>query len=771
MWQLKNISAQNICAFKNMSYSPLQGCTTLIFGNNLDNDSQGSNGSGKSALIEAFAIALTGETLRRIYIEEIINDACDDAQIQCLLVNSNTHDTLEIVRSFSRNSTQSIALLFNGEEIVMPSIAEYNRYVLDILGVTKDDIFSSYILSKHKYTSFLNASDRVKKELINRFSNGSLVDESIEHLKADIQQAKEDVLESEKRVAHTEGCISSIDEQITVYRSEEDERTRKRDELIDAHKEAIAKLHGEIRSLNETIAADNEKLSRIQEIDDMFSALEDGSEDVIACYNKIKETLKATGLTGWSLKDYPAYSKKLYEDLARYESNVSTTLANIEACSKNIAEAVANYETLRSQYETMQAGSVPAMLKLKAEIAETNNLIASLVEENHRIVDESAELHKTIAQLQGMLAGVIECPACHHQFILDTDLSVKEINRRLASATKRLNSNDKAEKKNSQQIAEARDTLKASQDKQNNIDEELSALSTNVREANTAANNLRENLNNLQASLSSDRYQVSRINDQIISLRRNLFDQTFDIIDAEVRQIKTVIGKIESSIVGAKNKIETYTSMMNDLQNVSVPDTIEQLEGRKGLYEKELQRITEILNADSAKLSVLNQQEARFIDFKTHLANSKIEALAALTNEFLEAIGSDIRIVFSGYTVLKSGKIRDKISISLQRDGIDCGSFAKFSAGEQCRVNLASILALHKLTNVNCDDDKGLDLLILDEILDATDESGLANMFEALNTLQITSMVVSHGQIAEAYPYRLTVTKQNGISTINEIEL
>ena len=159
-------------------------------------------------------------------------------------------------------------------------------------------------------------------------------------------------------------------------------------------------------------------------------------------------------------------------------------------------------------------------------------------------------------------------------------------------------------------------------------------------------------------------------------------------------------------------------------------------------------------------------EEATFTEFKTHLANTKIDALSHITNEFLEAIGSDIRIAFSGFTVLKSGKIRDKISISLIRDGVDCGSFDKFSEGEKARVNLANILAMHKLTNVNCDDDKGLDLLILDEILEATDEQGLSNIFDALNQLQITSLVVSHGNIAEGYPYKTVVNKLNGVSYI-----
>ena len=121
----------------------------------------------------------------------------------------------------------------------------------------------------------------------------------------------------------------------------------------------------------------------------------------------------------------------------------------------------------------------------------------------------------------------------------------------------------------------------------------------------------------------------------------------------------------------------------------------------------------------------------------------------------------------SGYTLLKSGKVRDKISVSLIRDGIDCGSFEKFSKGEQTRVELANILALHKLTNVNCESGKGLNLLVFDEILDATDEQGLSNVFKAINDTQITSLVVSHGNVAENYPNRLIINKHNGISFID----
>ena len=80
MWTLRQVYAKNLCAFKQLDYTLLQKHTTLIFGNNMDNDSQGSNGSGKSAMLEAIAIGITGETLRRIKMDEIIND--------CLLYTS-----------------------------------------------------------------------------------------------------------------------------------------------------------------------------------------------------------------------------------------------------------------------------------------------------------------------------------------------------------------------------------------------------------------------------------------------------------------------------------------------------------------------------------------------------------------------------------------------------------------------------------------------------------------------------------------------------------
>ena len=256
--------------------------------------------------------------------------------------------------------------------------------------------------------------------------------------------------------------------------------------------------------------------------------------------------------------------------------------------------------------------------------------------------------------------------------------------------------------------------------------------------------------------------------DEIDSIRRKAFDEFFGNIDERNATLSRERRKIVEDIRSAECAIETLQETIREVNEMATEDLTLSL--RKTLAQ-EKQRSMETAKRKfevDDKVRALEVQRERFVQFKTYLANTKIEALSRITNEFLIGIGSDIRIRFDGYTVLKSGKVREKISISLLRDGVDCGSFGKFSAGEAARVNLATILAMQKLVNANCDDEKGLDLLVLDEILEAVDEAGLSSMFDALNALGGTVLVVSHGNVAEGYPHKLVIAKENGESRIGE---
>ena len=218
MWKLKTIEAENLCAFRSLSYMLRQGVTTLIFGDNRDNESQQSNGAGKSARLECIAVGITGSPLRKIRSEEIINDAAEECRIALRFINDSAAEELLVNRRIPRKGASSVSCtLYRGgkqvvtDEAVQPSVDAYNRYILDKLGITRDELLNNFILSKYRYEDFLSSSDKEKKEVINRFSNGILVDEAIAKVEEDIVPLSEKKRQVELELGWTgvSGCYSS----------------------------------------------------------------------------------------------------------------------------------------------------------------------------------------------------------------------------------------------------------------------------------------------------------------------------------------------------------------------------------------------------------------------------------------------------------------------------------------------------------------------------------------------------------------------------------
>lgn len=772
MWTLIQVYAKNLCAFKLLDYKLLQKHTTLIFGNNMDNDSQGSNGSGKSAMLEAIAIGITGETLRKIKMDEIINDAENEAIVSLLLLNTATGQRLTIQRIISRKAAQVIKVFVCANEtednevcIEQASVADYNKFILETLGLTKEDIFSNFILSKHKYLSFLSSSDREKKEIINRFSNGVIVDESIIALQEDMVPIQELLKQAELSVANHTGRVETLQEQINTAITESTERSQKKAERIANWNKAIADKRNHIREQNILINKANEILDQYDKTDKVLQKLENGKKDAKECFEIISEHFASHTLP--LPRNFAAISIKNQKELEIVAKEYAEVQKQLTQHDKKIVIAKDSYGKLLKQYEKFQEDFDKKSTKAEEKINMLLSSVNKLETDNSRLRTQRVQLEADIADLQKQLAGVIVCPKCQHEFTLANDIDINDVKLKLqdrkGESQDILNSIETNERSIAEITAEGR-KARQEQDRLNNCKIEWS---TKITETCTALDELSRGASSLANKMQALQNQMNILQKSIEGVRVNLFDDTYAILDEAIQRQESEIKRAELNINNANGAIQSYEESIHDIENASETDMIETLKANKKKYEKELTLAISQKENVEQKLNSYKEQEATFIEFKTHLANTKIDALSHITNEFLEAIGSDIRIAFSGFTVLKSGKIRDKISISIIRDGVDCGSFDKFSEGEKARVNLANILAMHKLTNINCDDNKGLDLLILDEILEATDEQGLSNIFDALNQLQITSLVVSHGNIAENYPYKTVVNKLNGISFID----
>lgn len=769
MWKLNRIIAENLCAFRELDYYLQQGVTTLVFGDNRDNESQKSNGSGKSALIECIAVGLTGSPLRKIKNEEIINDKADECRIQLQFINDSNGEVFNIERQLFRKGASIVTCsirrdgrVVETDEAIQPSVDAYNKYILEKLGISKDELFNNFLLSKFKFQDFLSSSDREKKEIINRFSNGILVDQAIEKLAEDKVPVASELREAELEIAGIDGRIEMLAEQITTEENSLAEKARTKAEKIESMRRIIGEKHALIRQKREGTQAADTILGKLETADCDIQDLESEEHSLEAYLSKIRAILSplSISLTDWEkvVGDKHAERKALEAEQTKWDKALAISENKVRSLTTAHNRLKQEYRVFSDTYAIKSGGYDERLKMLDGQIDRINR-------ETRELSEERRTLSKAIEELTARLAGTIACPNCNYGFLISDKTfdvaqaaaDLEEKNAAFENITSRIagyQTKTGVVEKEERQIRTEKRSLSA----ENSIWNDK--LEQAARQIRTASSELEE----IRSSQKAVRTSISSLWAILQGICKRVFDEAFNLIDDTCREKKRQIKSLQDEIKSAESSIETLEETIRELNGTSASEVSDSLKASLKIYRKKSSDALTRKSDIEKRIWRLEEQEQHFIQFKTYLANTKIEALNSITNEFLANIGSDIRIRLSGYTVLKTGKVREKISVSLIRDGIDQGSFGKFSAGEAARVNLATILAMQKLVNSGCNTDKGMDLLVIDELLDVMDESGLACTFTALNRLGITSLVVSHGNVMEGYPYKIIIVKENGVS-------
>lgn len=774
MWKLKNIEAENLCAFRHLSYTLQQGVTTLIFGDNRDNESQQSNGAGKSALLECIAVGITGSPLRKIRSEEIINDAAEECRIELRLTNDFSGEELSVARRIPRKGASTVACMLwrdgkeaETDEAVQPSVDAYNWYILDKLGITRDELLNNFILSKYRYADFLSSSDKEKKEIINRFSNGILVDEAIARVEEDIDPLSDEQQRINLELAGIDGRIGMLQEQIDRETAAREECGRTREARIAELEAAIAAKREQIRVHKEEMAGIGSAMEKVRQADEALQELESSDTPLEECLKAIETFMPLfpdARRTDWNRA---VRLKKENMEVAR------ASLTNLDAAVKQAEETLAKKHTAWERFKADYAGFRSLYKDKTADFQSRLLDIDKQLRDLAGRLDDLRRKRRTISagidELSNKLAGTIACPACGHEFLVahpgfDIEAGTKDLRMRQQQLSE-INGRIEAGERQTEEVEMRQSRIRT---ESRTLESDRHGWEQRLSEHERAVRGATDKVESAEHQRKRTHAEIAALQDEVDGIRRKVFDEVFGFIDERNAALGREKRKTEEDIRAAVCAVETLQDTIREVNEATTTDLPRSL---RATMQQEKQRSMETARRKfevDDRVRALEVQRERFVQFKTYLANTKIEALSRITNEFLIAIGSDIRIRFDGYTVLKSGKVREKISISLLRDGVDCGSFGKFSAGEAARVNLATILAMQKLVNANCDDGKGLDLLVLDEILEAVDEAGLASMFEALNALGGTVLVVSHGNVAEGYPHKLVITKEHGESRIGE---
>lgn len=326
-----------------------------------------------------------------------------------------------------------------------------------------------------------------------------------------------------------------------------------------------------------------------------------------------------------------------------------------------------------------------------------------------KVVEETKHLY---FELKAMFAGEVVCPKCKNKFLSNSEMSVSELNQAIKDTDKILADKLLIVNKTTNEVRLLCNEI----DRLEKIVAELQSLIYQSRTKKTIIDNF------LKANLRAEN-DINKINERIAKIK------------AESKK-GTKLTELKGKLLNQQNLLENITAELDKVL-------------------KEQEKIIFWKHHLSKK------------GFLTFLANKAIKSIEGSTNYYLKKFDTNLTVTINGYTPLKSGEVREKIDVFVQKNGIQKGRFGRYSGGEKNRVNIACILGLQKLINLSAKD-RGLNFLFLDENFEGVDGSGQEQILSILQSVGTTTLIISHENNSIGAENELFIIKENNESKIVE---
>jgi DNA repair exonuclease SbcCD ATPase subunit len=164
--KINKLSIQNFYSFKNEeidldNYSGL----TLIKG--INKDTGGSNGSGKSAIIEAIYFGLTGKTIRKSTEDSLVNN---QAKKHCKVEIHLTHNGEQVVITRLKKPTK-LEFLVGTDNRTQQSVISTQAAIDSHLNINHKVLLASMFFGQSNDLNFLECTAEDKRTIIRNFLN------------------------------------------------------------------------------------------------------------------------------------------------------------------------------------------------------------------------------------------------------------------------------------------------------------------------------------------------------------------------------------------------------------------------------------------------------------------------------------------------------------------------------------------------------------------------------------------------------------------------
>lgn len=246
-----------------------------------------------------------------------------------------------------------------------------------------------------------------------------------------------------------------------------------------------------------------------------------------------------------------------------------------------------------------------------------------------------------------------------------------------------------------------------------------------------------------------------------VTLRISDLQDDSDEIEYEIKRLGRKKSTADDNIIEFTTKQERLKKELKSSSKLdSIKTKLKEYKTKRNIEQEKYSKSKE--ESDDLNFWIYHLSKKGFL---TYLTNQSIKTIEGVTNSYLKKFNTDLKVHIDGYTVLKNKDIREKINVSIVRNGRNVGSFERYSGGEKGRINIACIVGLQKLMNMSANNG-GLNFLGLDEVFEGLDMTGQKDVLRILETLGVTTMVVSHRNDPIGAENEICIDKIEGVSKI-----
>ena len=372
--KIDKIKIQNFYSFKDvcLNVSDYSGLTII---KGFNKDTGGSNGSGKSALVEAIYFGLTGKTIRKSTEDSLVNN---QAKKKCVVETYITHNNEPVIITRQKKPTK-LEFRVGGKDLTKEGVATTQKAIDDYFNINHKVLLASMFFGQANDISFLDCSPDDKRTIIRNFLNLDDIFNLRDNIRGHKSSFYQVMKERDAVVADNQKTIKKLDTKMGEIENGKKAFTSYDEETLSLSLDEILEGEKDERVLNSKIACNSTEVraleSRLADVEECIknpnsvrvcphcSAKSEDKHDIDSLTTEKgiieqdilerKRDNKTLELTRWTP---PISSKEFsnleeYRNLCRDETNYTEMKIDLYAA---IDEALKIKDDNKTSYEVMR---------------------------------------------------------------------------------------------------------------------------------------------------------------------------------------------------------------------------------------------------------------------------------------------------------------------------------------------------------------------------------------------------------------------------------